>query len=169
MLPHARPGSIAGLLELLTDRGGRDDLYHLADELSMEVDDLLPSVEAAVLLGFAKLAEGDTEITAEGREFAEADILNRKVLFREAAVKKVSILRQIDSVLHTKSDHTIQDELFHDILDKHFNEDEAQRQFETALHWGRYGEIFDYDSNSGRLFLPESTAETGTPSPLFPE
>jgi NitT/TauT family transport system ATP-binding protein len=166
MLPHARPGSIAGLLELLADRGGRDDLYHLADELSMEVDDLLPSVEAAVLLGFAKLAEGDTEITAEGREFVEADILNRKVLFREAAVKKVSILRQIDSVLHTKSDHTIQDELFHDILDKHFSEHEAQRQFETALHWGRYGEIFDYDSDSGRLFLPESTAETGTPSPL---
>jgi len=169
MLPHARPGSIAGLLELLADRAGSDDLYHLADDLAMEVDDLLPIVEAAALLGFAKLAEGDTEITAEGRGFAEADILNRKVLFREAALKNVSILRQIDSVLRTKSDHTIQDELFRDILDKHFSEDEAQRQFETALHWGRYSEIFDYDSDSGRLFLPESTAEVGTPSPLSPE
>jgi len=169
MLPHARPGSIAGLLELLADRAGSDDLYHLADDLAMEVDDLLPIVEAAALLGFAKLAEGDTQITAEGRGFAEADILNRKVLFREAALKNVSILRQIDSVLRTKSDHTIQDELFRDILDKHFSEDEAQRQFETALHWGRYSEIFDYDSDSGRLFLPESTAEAGTPSPLSPE
>jgi NitT/TauT family transport system ATP-binding protein len=36
MLPHARPGGIAGLLELLADRGGRDDLYHLATDLSME-------------------------------------------------------------------------------------------------------------------------------------
>jgi NitT/TauT family transport system permease protein len=42
MLPHARPGGIAGLLEILIDCGGRDDLYHLADELVMEVDDLLP-------------------------------------------------------------------------------------------------------------------------------
>ena len=42
MLPHARPGGIAGLLEILLDRGGRDDLYHLASELLMEVDDLLP-------------------------------------------------------------------------------------------------------------------------------
>src|SRR6185437_1306900 len=27
MLPHARPGGVAGLLELLLDKGGRDDIY----------------------------------------------------------------------------------------------------------------------------------------------
>src|SRR5208283_5261 len=53
MLPHARPGGIAGFMELLADRGGRDDLYKLADELSMDVDDLLPIVDASVMLGFA--------------------------------------------------------------------------------------------------------------------
>jgi len=164
MLPHARPGSIAGLLELLADRGGRDDLYHLANDLSMEVDDLLPIVEGATLLGFARLLEGDTEITAEGSAFAETDILTRKVLFREAALKNVSILRQIDSVLRTKSDHTIQDEFFRDILDKYFSEDEVERQFETALHWGRYAEIFDYDSGSGRLFLTDNTTEASPTS-----
>jgi NitT/TauT family transport system ATP-binding protein len=169
MLPHARPGSIAGLLELLADRGGRDDLYHLANDLSMEVDDLLPIVEGATLLGFARLSEGDSEITAEGSAFAETDILTRKVLFREAALKNVSILRQIDSVLRAKSDHTIQDEFFRDILDKHFSEDEVERQFETALHWGRYAEIFDYDSGSGRLFLTDSTAEGSPTSQQSPE
>ena len=51
MLPHARPGGIAGFLELLADRGGRDDLYKLADELSMDVDDLLPIVDASAMLG----------------------------------------------------------------------------------------------------------------------
>src|SRR5579871_1977210 len=58
-LPHARPGGIAGLIELLVDRGGKEDLYHLADELQMEVDDLLPIVEGAVLLGFATSDKGD--------------------------------------------------------------------------------------------------------------
>src|SRR6202158_2918398 len=33
MLPHARPGSIAGLVELLNDRGGKEDLYRIAEEL----------------------------------------------------------------------------------------------------------------------------------------
>lgn len=35
-------------------RGGQEDLYHLAEELLMEVDDLFPIVDEAVLLGFAK-------------------------------------------------------------------------------------------------------------------
>jgi NitT/TauT family transport system ATP-binding protein len=51
MLPHARPGGIAGLLELIIDLGGRTDIYRLADELAFEIDDLFPIVEAAQLLG----------------------------------------------------------------------------------------------------------------------
>jgi NitT/TauT family transport system ATP-binding protein len=160
MLPHALPGGISGLLELLADRGGRDDLYHLADELNMEVDDLLPTVEAAALLRFAQLKEGDAEITPQGKAFADADILARKVLFRAAALDHVSLLRVMDKTLRTKSDHTIEEEFFHDMLDEHFTEDEVQRQLETALNWGRYAEIFDYDSDTGRLVLTDSgTAE----------
>src|SRR5580658_8352881 len=73
MLPHARPGGIAGLLELLHDQGGRDDIYRLAEPLAMDVDDLSPIIEAATMLGFAILKEGDVEVTREGGAFAEAD------------------------------------------------------------------------------------------------
>src|ERR1700756_2522509 len=52
MLPHTRPGGLAGLLEILADQGGRVDLHRLAGELSLEVDALLPSVDTAALLGF---------------------------------------------------------------------------------------------------------------------
>jgi len=155
MLPHARPGGMAGFLELLSDRGGRDDLYKLADELSMNVDDLLPIVEALQMLGFAALHEGDAEITPEGRVFAEADIQTQKALFREAALKNIAILRLIENTLHAKRDHAIGEEFFRDILDEHFSADEVERQFQTVLNWGRYAEIFDYDSESGRLFHRE--------------
>ncbi len=155
MLPHARPGGIAGFMELLTDRGGRDDLYKLADELAMDVDDILPIVDAAVMLGFAKVNEGDVEITPEGREFGEADIQAQKRLFREAALKNIAILRLIENTLHAKRDHAIGEEFFRDILDEHFSSDEVERQFDTVLNWGRYAEIFDYDSETGRLFHRE--------------
>ena len=161
MLPHARPGGIAGLLEILQDRGGKEDLYRLAEDLVMEVDDLLPIVEAAVLLGLATLQEGDVAISPEGHAFVEADILQRKVLFRDAALKRVALLSQMDSILTKKSDHSIAIDFFHDILDEHFSEDEVKQQLETALHWGRFAEIFDYDANTGRLFLPESAADGG--------
>ena len=155
MLPHARVGGIAGLTELLRDRGGREDLFRLSEELVMDVEDLLPILEACVLLGFAWLKEGDVQITPQGIAFADADIQQRKILFRTAALEHVMILKQIDSILKRKSDHTIADEFFHDILDEHFAEDEVQRQFETAQNWGRYAEIFDYDRASGRLTQAE--------------
>jgi len=159
ILPHARVGGIAGLTELLHDRGGREDLFRLAEELVMNVEDLLPILEACVLLGFARLSEGDVQITSQGVIFADADIQQRKVLFRQAALEHVTILKQIDSVLKRKSDHSIADEFFHDILDEHFAEDEVQRQFETAMNWGRYAEIFDYDREKGRLVQTEPPAE----------
>lgn len=162
MLPHARVGGIAGLLELLHDRGGREDLFRLAEELVMDVEDLLPILEACVLLGFAWLKEGDVQITPHGSAFAEADIQQRKILFRQAALDHVTILKQIDSILKRKSDHSIADEFFHDILDEHFAEDEVQRQFETAMNWGRYAEIFDYDRETGRLIQAEPPVPTDT-------
>ncbi|HTW31918.1 MAG TPA: nitrate/sulfonate/bicarbonate ABC transporter ATP-binding protein [Candidatus Sulfotelmatobacter sp.] len=166
MLPHARVGGVAGLTELLRDRGGREDLFRLSEDLVMDVEDLLPILEACVLLGFALLKEGDVQITPQGIVFAEADIQQRKMLFRQAALEHVTILRQIDSVLKRKSDHAISDEFFHDILDEHFAEEEVQRQFDTAMNWGRYAEIFDYDRANGRLVQsePPDLATTSTDS-----
>jgi NitT/TauT family transport system ATP-binding protein len=164
MIPHARVGGIAGLLELLQDRGGKEDLYRLAEDLIMDAEDLLPIIEASVLLGFATLKEGDVEITPEGTHFAEADILSRKILFRQAALKHVVILQQIDSVLHAKNDHSISEEFFYDILDEHFSQDEVERQFETAMNWGRYAEIFDFDRESHRLILAEPVSEPHPPT-----
>jgi len=155
MLPHARPGGIAGLLEIIIDFGGRADVYRLADELAFELDDLLPIVDAAQLLGFLKVEEGDVSITTEGREFAESEILRQKELFREAALGHVLLLRQITRALNNKSDHTVPEEFFLDMLDEQFSEEETQRQLETAINWGRYAELFDFDATRRRFVLPE--------------
>ena len=164
MIPHARVGGIAGLLELLQDRGGKEYLHRLAEDLIMDAEDLLPIIEASVLLGFATLKEGDVQIAAEGTCFAEADILTRKILFRQAALKHVMILQQIDSVLHAKTDHSISQDFFYDILDEHFSQDEVERQFDTAMNWGRYAEIFDFDREAHRLVLAEPAGEPHPPT-----
>jgi NitT/TauT family transport system ATP-binding protein len=151
VLPHSRPGAVGGLLELLHDRGGKEDLYRVAEDLLLETDDLLPIVDAAVLLGFAKSDRGDIELTPEGKAFAEADIEKRTALFREAALAHVSLLQQMASALASKSDHEMPLEFFRDVLDEHFAAPEVQKQIETALHWGRFGGIFTYDSERDRL------------------
>jgi NitT/TauT family transport system ATP-binding protein len=159
MLPHARPGGIAGLLELVIDKGGREDVYRLADDLAFEIDDLLPIVDAAQLLGFLRVEEGDVVITPEGADFANAEILRQKDLFRKAAVDHVLLLRQITRALDTKADHTVPEDFFLDMLDEQFSEDESLRQLETAVTWGRYAGLFDFDAARRRFVQPEEEAE----------
>jgi NitT/TauT family transport system ATP-binding protein len=159
MLPHARPGGIAGLLELLLDKGGRDDIYRLADDLAFEIDDLFPIVEASQLLGFLKVEEGDAVITENGAEFANSEILRQKELFREAAQANVLLLRQIRRALESKSDHTVPEDFFLDMLDEQFSEEECLRQMETAITWGRYAELFDFDASRRRFVLPDAHEE----------
>jgi NitT/TauT family transport system ATP-binding protein len=170
MLPHARPGGVAALLELLMDRGGEEDLYHVAEKLSLEVDDLLPILDAAVLLGFAKSHEGDVEITPQGRAFADADIPGRKALFREALLARVPLLQQMASALESKSNHIMPVEFFRDLLDDRFLATEVPAQIETALNWGRYAEIFTFDSEADtiRLHLMNDPANSGEGDSLHP-
>jgi NitT/TauT family transport system ATP-binding protein len=151
MLPHARPGGIAGLLELLLDHNGKDDIYRLADDLAFEIDDLLPIVDAARLLGFITVTEGDAAITPIGTEFANSEILHQKEVFRKAAVENVLLLRQIVRAVETKSDGSVSEEFFHDVLDEQFSEEETLRQLETAISWGRYAELFDFDASRRRF------------------
>jgi NitT/TauT family transport system ATP-binding protein len=159
MLPHARPGGIAGLLELLIDKGGKDDIYRLADDLGLELDDFLPIVDAAQLLGFLTIEEGDTSITATGTEFANSEILRQKELFRTAATEHVLLLRQIRRALESKSDHTVPEDFFLDMIDEQFSEEESRRQMETAVTWGRYAELFDFDAARRRFVLPDAQDE----------
>jgi NitT/TauT family transport system ATP-binding protein len=156
MLPHARAGGIAGLLEILADRGGRDDLHRLAADLKLDVDDLLPIVDAASMFGMVRVEQGDVEITDLGRTFAVADIQQRKEMFREAVLANVPLLQQMHLALRAKGDGTMPAEFFHDLLDEHFSDDEALRQLDTAIQWGRYAELFDYDAVTGRLSRTES-------------
>jgi NitT/TauT family transport system ATP-binding protein len=169
IIPHARPGGISGLIELLNDRGGEEDIYHVADDLRLEVDDLLPILEGAQLLGLATANEGDVRLTESGKAFAEADINGRKTLFRDAVLEHVSLLQQIHSSLHKKTDHTMPLEFFRDLLDERFAQQEVEKQIETALGWGRYAEIFTYDPETDTLHLhgagqPEPVADAGTRS-----
>jgi NitT/TauT family transport system ATP-binding protein len=73
-------------------------------------------------------------------------------------VEHVALLKQIKRALDSKSDHTLPDDFFHDILDEHFTEEETLRQLDTAINWGRYAELFDHDSERKRFFIPDETA-----------
>ncbi|HXC31832.1 MAG TPA: nitrate/sulfonate/bicarbonate ABC transporter ATP-binding protein [Verrucomicrobiae bacterium] len=153
MLPHVRAGGIDGFLEILVDHGGREDLHRLSHQLMLEADDLLPIVEACKVLGYVTVELGDAEITEVGRKVAAGDIQARKLLFRDALLAHVPLLQQMASALQAKADGSLPLEFFHDLLAEHFSEEETDRQLRTAIQWGRYAELFEYDSAKKRLTL----------------
>ncbi len=160
MLPHARPGGIIGLLELLLERGGKVDMWDFAQDLNLEIDDIYPSIEAANLLGFLKIEEGDLIVTDKGREIAEADIIHQKILFREALIDHIPLIRQMYNLLKQTKRRELPRDFFVDLIDAYFSESESEKQIDTAISWGRFAELFGYDEETDNVFLDPSVEES---------
>jgi NitT/TauT family transport system ATP-binding protein len=152
-LPAVSPGGLGGLLEILAARGGKDGLAEIADNLSFEIDDLLPLTDAALLLGMARIDSSDIELTADGKEFAAADILTSKQLFARSAARHAPLVRAVVQALAATEDHTLRAGFFLDLLRRGFSSAEARSQLDTAIDWGRYAELYDYDSDDDELTL----------------
>ncbi len=150
-LPAATVGGMAGLLEIVVARGGTEDLPALANDLIFEVDDLLPLVDGASLLGFATVDSADIHVTDDGRDFVLADILTTKQLFARKAAERAPLVRAIVNALAASIDGNLPEGFFLDILRRGFSDDEARRQLDVAIDWGRYGELYDYDAHTGQL------------------
>ncbi len=152
-LPHAPISAISGLLERVNDEmHDRTDLYRLADDLQEPLDDLLPSVEAAEMLGFATVESGDLSLTPLGQTFAEASIQARKEIFA-ARIRRVPIIRWILKMIHASPDHRLNWDVYQAALALEFPPEEAERQMETAVNWGRYAELFYFDDDEDVLFI----------------
>ncbi|MFB8795283.1 MAG: nitrate/sulfonate/bicarbonate ABC transporter ATP-binding protein [Microcoleus sp.] len=151
-LPQVRIGAVAGLLELLEDRKEKD-LYRLGQELMLEVDDILPIVEAAKIMDFLAIQEGDLLLTPVGLQFIAGGIDQRKQIVRTQILSNIRLVQQISRMLQAKRNQRISEELILDILEAHFSPQEAMRQLKTAIDWGRYAELYSYDEPGGEIFL----------------
>jgi NitT/TauT family transport system ATP-binding protein len=152
-LPAVSVGGMAGLLEILEARGGEDGLAEISDDLNFEIDDLLPLVDAVSLLGLAKVDGPRIELTEEGRAYTKADILASKQQFARVAAERAPLVRAIVQALRASANGDLRDGFFIDLLRRGFSEEEARRQLGTAIDWGRYAELFDYDADDGLLML----------------
>ncbi|MEV8042069.1 nitrate/sulfonate/bicarbonate ABC transporter ATP-binding protein [Arthrobacter sp. NPDC080082] len=153
-LPPASTGELGGLLELLAARGGQEGLAEIADELRYELDDLLPLVDAAHMLKLAYARNGRLHLSEQGRRYAAADLLRAKEQFATLAVEQAPLVRNIVRILRRSENGAIRSETILNDLRRHFSDADAQAQLDTAIDWGRYGELYEYDADSDRILLP---------------
>ncbi len=156
-LPTASVDGLSGLADIVAERGGRCDLADLAEDLGLEIDDILPLVDALDLLAFGKVSEDDLVLTERGTAFAGADVQQSKKIFAEAALE-VPLIRLITTSLRQKPEGTLRAGFFRDLLAHHYTSEQVDQQLETATDWGRYAELYAYDADPQEYRLDAAAA-----------
>jgi len=152
LLPHVPVGRLFGLVEAMAATPGPDDVYRLAERLRLRLDELQPALEAARLLAWARVERGDFDLTDEGLRVAAGSLAERRALFRERARSLplvASILRSLAA-----GDRVPREE-FLEGLRAHVPPPEAERQVDTAVNWGRFAGLFDYDADDACFLRSE--------------
>lgn len=159
MLPAVRIASVAGLLAFLTE--GPVDLYSLGQRLQLDVDDLYPIIEAGAILGLLDVDGAMCTINERGNYFMTSSIDDRKTIVRESLSDPATashgsrLIREIHHLLRQAGPKARipQELIFDTILLKNFSPQESRRQLEIAIEWGRFAELYGYESPTGSLFL----------------
>ncbi|MBN1684569.1 MAG: nitrate/sulfonate/bicarbonate ABC transporter ATP-binding protein [Gammaproteobacteria bacterium] len=130
------------------------DLPTIADDLLLDIDELLSLTEILKLLQFIKeTPEGNIELTEAGLQFEKADILLRKKIFSTHLLIYIPLTKHIYTKIHDEPSRRISKAQILKDLSAYLSEEEAQRVINVAIEWGRYAELFAYDDNAEELNL----------------
>jgi NitT/TauT family transport system ATP-binding protein len=154
LLPHVPVGRLFGLIEAMAQTPGPDDIYRLVHRVLLPLDELQPLVQAARLLGWARVAHGDYDLTAEGRRVVDAGVAERKTLFR-GRVRDLPLIASILRALAAGA--PVSRETILAGLRAQVPPPEAERQVDTAVNWGRWAELFDYDADDASFLRTPPT------------
>ncbi|HEV8311966.1 MAG TPA: AAA-associated domain-containing protein, partial [Burkholderiaceae bacterium] len=160
-LPEADIGRMEGLLERLAGEpfDGRADLPKLAEDTELTDDELLPLAQALSLLQLARIADGDLHLAPLGRRYVEGDHTLRQELFGQQLLSHVPLAAHIRHSLEQEPSGELAEQPFMRLLSEQLDAAEAERVLNTAIEWGRHGEVFEYDYNTGLIRLPAGEAE----------
>jgi len=148
--PKCNPTELMGLLVLLNTHKGSEDVALLADDLDLEIEEILPALEFASVLQLVKVADGRATFTDLGKKLVSGSIRDRKAIIREQ-LHKTTLFRTLLRALENAPEHALSDEELGQIIS--FTTAPADEAVQNIVNWGRYADLFRYDSDEQRLVL----------------
>jgi NitT/TauT family transport system ATP-binding protein len=149
-----------GLLVLLNSHKGSEDVALLADDLDLEIDEILPSLEYAQVLQLVKVTDGHVSFTELGKRLVQGSIRDRKAIIREQ-LRRTALFKTILRALESAPDHCLSDEELNQIVA--FTTAPSDEAVQNIVNWGRYADLFRYDADERRLVAVRRPA-TGRPT-----
>ncbi len=145
-LPETGISKIIGLLELVHDNNDKIDVDDLAENLRLDVDDLLPVVKGGEMLGLLKVEKSTVFLTGEGLKLILMKIPERKKEIRKIMLK-LDFFKNFVLEITTKKKLNKKDVL--KFIKKEMSVKEEEKFIKTIIEWGRYAELFNYTDDDG--------------------
>ena len=147
-------GSLRGILKIIQENDGKMELTDLAEESEIDVDSLLPLIEACEMLGFTKTGDSKIRLTDEGKSLNmrnTSKIMKGKLIGIEPFKSAITLLSEKDMS---------SDELFGSLNsigfvfhgEKNRNDEILKKLFMT---WGVRTKMLRYDPHGDLWSVPK--------------
>ncbi|HTB56391.1 MAG TPA: nitrate/sulfonate/bicarbonate ABC transporter ATP-binding protein [Polyangia bacterium] len=156
-LPDAGPSEISGLLAMLDDRGGRENVFSLVDDLGWEFGKVLSVVKAGELLDLVDTPRQDVDLTPVGRQFLASGAPERKQIFQRQVVE-LRLFRDVLEQIGKAERQELDEDVVLGSIALHLPYENTDRVFQTLVAWGRYADLFDHDVERRKLYIEEPPA-----------
>ncbi len=158
--PKCSPSEMTGLLVLLDSHKGDEDVARLADDLDLEIDEILPSLDYAEVLGFVQVDDGRATLTDTGRRLLAGTIRERKAVVREQ-LRRTTLFRTLMRALENSPEHRLTDAQLMRLVE--FTTAPSDEVVQNIVNWGRYAELFRYDSDDHLVVAIRRSAPPRSP------
>ncbi len=152
IFPKATISEIIGLLEVVNDSGGIEDAARLAADFDLELDEILPSIDGAELLGLVRVADGNVELTADAQKLLDTGIRDRKKIIRDK-VAEVGIIKELTSLLMESDEHKLSKKETLKFLQDKIATSDIESYFRIIINWTRHAGLIGYNSDSEEICL----------------
>jgi NitT/TauT family transport system ATP-binding protein len=153
-IPAIQFNEMTGLLEFLSNHGGRADSFALAQSLGKDFGYILFSAKAAELLDLVDTPKNMIVLTDLGRRFVAADVNARKQIIHRA-LKQLRIIQLLEEKLSTSENKHLTADQAIEILHEVIPNENPKQVLDTIIEWGRYAELIGYSDDDKQLYLVE--------------
>jgi NitT/TauT family transport system ATP-binding protein len=160
--PKCSPTEMQGLLVLLNSHKGSEDVALLADDLDLEIDEILPSLDFAGVLGLVKVSDGRASFTDLGHRYITSSIRDRKSIIRDQ-LRKTTLFKTLLRALDSAPEHQLTDEQLTQLVS--VTPAQADESVQNIVNWGRYAELVRYDADQHLLVAVRRAPGSAKPSP----
>jgi NitT/TauT family transport system ATP-binding protein len=158
-LPPTGLSKVLGLLEVLDDHGGREDIYKLARELRDSFGELIIIIKAAEILNFVETPGGDLVLLPLGKQVIELPVNEKKKIISQQ-VAKLPLIAHMLRFLAARENHQASRPEVIEELTRVMPTERPKPQFDALVNWGRYSELMTFSRDEDVLKLSEKAIQS---------